>query len=164
MSCRSIIIQYIGRLFCLFFYLFSIPNSFNMKMFKRLLLTFFIFSWFASAAQTEYTTELRKYSIELYASFSKKQQQSALLSFADTSRLKWNNLPVGLRARVGTSVGNMSNDQRRLLHRILSAALSSQGYLKATGIMHLDELINRFYDSLHVQKAFSVLPIISSKH
>jgi hypothetical protein len=46
----------------------------------------------------------------------------------------------------------MNNDQRRLLHRVLSAALSSQGYLKATGIMHLDELVNAHFDSLHMKK------------
>jgi hypothetical protein len=109
----------------------------------------------ASNAQVDYTTEVKKYCAELHTSFTKTQKRSGLLSFADTSRLKWNNLPVGLRARAGTSVGNMTNEQRRLLHRILSAALSSQGYLKASGIMHLDELINRFYDSLHVKKAFS---------
>jgi hypothetical protein len=46
----------------------------------------------------------------------------------------------------------MRDEQRMLVHRILSASLSSQGYLKATGIMHLDELINRFYDSLYYKK------------
>jgi hypothetical protein len=46
----------------------------------------------------------------------------------------------------------MTDAQRKLVHRILSASLSSQGYLKATGIMHLDELINRFYDSLYYKK------------
>jgi len=103
-------------------------------------------------AQTDYHGEIKRYANELHNSLSRTQKQSALLAFTDTSRLKWNNLPVGLRARAGTSIGNMTNDQRKLVHRILSASLSSQGYLKATGIMHLDELINRFYDSLHVRK------------
>ncbi len=108
-----------------------------------------------SFSQDSYGNEIRKYSIELHSSFSKTQMRSGLLAFSDTSRLKWNNLPVGLRARAGTSIGNMNNDQRRIVHRLLSASLSSQGYLKATSIMHLDELINRFYDTLHVKKAFS---------
>jgi len=104
--------------------------------------------------QSEYTNEIKQYCLDLHASFSKMQKFNGLLDFNDTSRLKWNNLPVGLRARTGVSVGNMTNEQRRLLHRILSASLSSQGYLKATGIMHLDELVNSFYDSLYIQKAF----------
>jgi Protein of unknown function (DUF3500) len=110
---------------------------------------------FDVVAQLDYNNEIKKYAIELHSSFSKTQKFSGLLSFTDTSRLKWNNLPVGLRARAGTSIGNMVNDQRKLVHRLLSASLSSQGYLKATSIMHLDELINRFYDTLYVKKAFS---------
>lgn len=108
-----------------------------------------------SLAQVNYNNEIKKYAMELHSSFTKTQKFSGQLSFTDTSRLKWNNLPVGLRARAGTSIGNMDNEQRRLVHRLLSASLSSQGYLKATGIMHLDELINRFYDTLYVKKAFS---------
>jgi hypothetical protein len=101
-------------------------------------------------AQSDFVNQIKPFAVQLYASLGKLQKQAGLLAFADTSRLKWNNLPVGLRARAGISIGNMTNEQRRLVHRILSASLSSQGYLKATGIMHLDELINRFYDSLHV--------------
>jgi hypothetical protein len=102
-----------------------------------------------AGAQSEYINEIKQYAISLNNSFDKIQKRNSNLDFTDTSRLKWNNLPVGLRARVGISIGNMTDDQRKLVHRILSASLSSQGYLKATGIMHLDELINRFYDSLY---------------
>src|SRR5438045_715657 len=87
-----------------------------------------------ASAQSDYFAEIKKYATELHGSFGKFQKQAGLLSFNDTSRLKWNNLPVGLRARAGVSIGNMNNNQRRLVHRILSASLSSQGYLKATGI------------------------------
>jgi Protein of unknown function (DUF3500) len=107
---------------------------------------------YASFAQPAYQSEIRKYAVELFQSFNRMQQISGTLSFSDTARLKWNNLPVGLRARAGTSIGNMSDEQRKLLHRILSASLSSQGYLKATGIMHLDDLLNRYYDSLYYKK------------
>ncbi len=103
-------------------------------------------------AQTGYQAEIKMYADSLYKSFSKLERHSALLAFNDTARIKWNNLPVGLRARAGLNIGNMNNEQRRLVHRILSASLSSQGYLKATGIMHLDNLINSFYDSLYTQK------------
>ncbi len=124
-------------------------KSFNLP---SLLLCIFIS--FQVSAQADYFAEIKQYATELHTSFSKFQKQAGLLSFNDTSRLKWNNLPVGLRARAGVSIGNMNNDQRRLVHRLLSASLSSQGYLKATGIMHLDELINGFYDSLYARKAF----------
>ena len=80
------------------------------------------------------------------------QNISERLEFNDTSRVKWNNLPIGLRPRAGASIGNMNEDQRKLLHRILSVSLSSQGYLKATSIMHLDDLQNRYADSIFYKK------------
>lgn len=106
-------------------------------------------------SQTAYHQEIQHYAEELYQSFNKLQQRSALLAFSDTARIKWNNLPVGLRARAGTSIGNMTDEQRMLLHRILSASLSSQGYLKATSILHLDDLLNRYSDSLYARKVIS---------
>src|SRR3954465_4162289 len=105
----------------------------------------FIFSHTANC-QSSYNNEIKQAAITLYNSFDTMQNFSGRLNFNDTSRLKWNNLPVGLRSRVGTSIGHMTDDQRKLLHRILSASLSSQGYLKATSIMHLDDLLNRYYD------------------
>ena len=85
-------------------------------------------------------------------SLSEDQKQIALLDLTDSARLKWNNLPVGLRPRAGIKVGSLTDAQRIQLHRILSASLSSQGYLKATGIMHLDNLLNQYYDSLYQRK------------
>jgi hypothetical protein len=85
-------------------------------------------------------------------SLTPTQKEKALLGFNDTSRAKWNNLPIGLRPRVGLNIGSMSDQQRRLVHRILSASLSSQGYLKATSIMHLDNLLGIFFDSLYQRK------------
>lgn len=102
--------------------------------------------------QQDYQKEISAYADSLYHSLDPLQKRMAALSFADTARMKWNNLPVGMRPRVGLSIGSMSNDQRKLVHRVLSASLSSQGYLKATGIMHLDNLLNWYYDSLFYKK------------
>jgi hypothetical protein len=121
---------------------------------RKLVLTFACFQVAFSfvKAQSTYNNEIKQAAVSLYNSFSKPQQISGTLNFNDTSRLQWNNLPVGLRSRVGTSIGNMTDEQRKQLHRILSVSLSSQGYLKATSIMHLDDLLNRYYDSLFYKK------------
>jgi Protein of unknown function (DUF3500) len=103
-------------------------------------------------SQESYGKELRQAADGLYISFSKTQQMAGHLSFSDTARLQWNNLPVGLRARVGLSVGNMTDSQRVMMHRVLSISLSSQGYLKATGIMQLDDLLNRYFDTILQRK------------
>lgn len=112
----------------------------------------FLFLSLCAKSQATYNNEIKQAAISLANSFDKIQKQAGLLSFNDTARIKWNNLPVGLRARAGVSIGNMSDEQRKLLHRILSVSLSSQGYLKATSIMHLDNLLNGYFDSLHYRK------------
>src|SRR6187402_1388603 len=62
--------------------------------------------------------------------------------FNDTMRLKWTNLPVGLVPRPGIQYGSLSDSSRMAYHRVLTAALSSQGYLKLTSIMQLDDILN----------------------
>ncbi len=116
------------------------------------LLMFTVLLTLTVEGQSDYQKEIRTYSDSLYNSFDKLQKRIAALSFGDTARVKWNNLPVGLRARAGLNIGNMTVAQRKLVHRVLSTSLSSQGYLKATSIMHLDDLLNRYYDSLFYKK------------
>lgn len=118
------------------------------------LFTFLIFLQ-KTDCQSTYNIEIKQAAASFINSLDPLQKRSALFAFNDTARIKWNNLPVGLRARTGISIGNMNDDQRKLLHRILSESLSSQGYLKATGIMHLDNLINWYYDSLYYKKVIN---------
>jgi len=66
-------------------------------------------------------------------------------AFEDTMRKKWTNLPVGLVPRPGIQYGALSDKSRMAFHRVLSATLSSQGYLKATSIMALDDILNTLY-------------------
>lgn len=123
--------------------------------FKALLLLCFAVAQFTAGAQKSYNTQIREASSAFIQTLSPLQKKSALLSFDDTARIQWNNLPIGLRARAGISIGDMTEPQRQLLHRILSASLSSQGYLKATGIMHLDNLLNIFVDTAYARKEFN---------
>jgi hypothetical protein len=122
---------------------------------KRMLLATALFAAMLlpshAQSQSNYNAEIKKAAASFVNSLDNMQKRTALLSFNDTARIKWNNLPVGLRARAGMSVGNMTVEQRKMFHRILSASLSSQGYLKATSIMQLDALLNIYYDSLYYQ-------------
>jgi hypothetical protein len=121
------------------------------------LLAFLSFATLPSIAQNQsvYNAEVKQSAINFVNSLDKMHQHEAMLAFTDTARMKWNNLPVGLRARAGISVGNMTNEQRKLFHRLLAASLSSQGYLKATSIMQLDNLLYRYYDSLYYHQQIS---------
>jgi hypothetical protein len=118
---------------------------------NKLLLTVLLFISLSVFSQNN-VAEIKNY-VQLFAnSLSAEQKKTAIIHFEDSARLKWNNLPVGLRSRAGIQLGSLTDNQRILLHRILSAALSSQGYLKATGIMHLDNLLNMYYDTLYQRK------------
>lgn len=65
--------------------------------------------------------------------------------FTDTMRLKWTNLPVGLVPRSGVQYGSLSDSSRIAFHEVLTSILSSQGYLKLTSIMQLDDILNALY-------------------
>lgn len=66
-------------------------------------------------------------------------------AFTDSLRFKWTNLPVGLVPRPGIAYGSLSDKSRMAFHRVLSAMLSSQGYLKTTSLMQLDDILNTLY-------------------
>src|SRR5688572_21282588 len=120
---------------------------------RKFRLVFIVTLLFSSSLQgQDIVKEVRDYVQQFSNSLSTAQKEIAILHFSDSARLKWNNLPVGLRQRSGINIGSLTDPQRILLHRILSASLSSQGYLKATGIMHLDNLLNMYYDTLFQRK------------
>jgi len=72
------------------------------------------------------------------ASLDAEQRAQAVLSFDDPYRTDWHYIP---RSRRGLRIDEMNDEQRRLLHGLLRSALSSQGYLKVTSIMGLEETL-----------------------
>jgi hypothetical protein len=121
---------------------------------KSFILLIILIANFRPAISQEETIQIKTNVQTFIESLTPIQKKMGMLHFADTARVQWNNLPVGLRARAGISMGSMTDEQRMMIHRILSASLSSQGYLKSTSIMHLDNLINIYYDTLFQRKAF----------
>jgi hypothetical protein len=69
------------------------------------------------------------------------------ISFRDTLRTKWTNLPVGLAQRPGLQYGSLSEKSKIAFHHFLTTIFSSQGYLKITSIMNLDDILNVVYDT-----------------
>jgi hypothetical protein len=70
------------------------------------------------------------------ASLSPEQRQKAVFAVDDPERKDWSNVPHTLHPRKGVSLGELSPEQRVKAHYLIQAGLSSQGYLKASGIMH----------------------------
>ena len=62
---------------------------------------------------------------------------------SDPARTQWSNFPAGASPRPGVALGDLSESQRVLLHDLLRASTSSQGYHKLTGAIRADEVAAR---------------------
>lgn len=78
---------------------------------------------------------------------TKDEIQKIGYEFSDTLRLNWTNLPVGLAPRTGVQYGTLSDSSKIVFHHLLATILSSQGYLKVTSIMQLDDILNSLYQN-----------------
>lgn len=67
-----------------------------------------------------------------------EQKAKAVFSFNDEERLNWHFIP---RERKGLSYRLMTPEQRPLAMALLNASLSQQGFVKATSIMSLEEIL-----------------------
>lgn len=90
--------------------------------------------------------ELQDAAASFRASLNASQIEKVQFAFSDTQRVRWTNLPVGLAPRPGLTYGSLSETSKIQLHRFLTTLLSSQGYLKITSIMRLDDILNQVYD------------------
>lgn len=118
-----------------------------MKSF--VLVCIIVLQWATASAQSNLTPEdaVRRFLNTLKADELKKTNYA----FEDSLRHKWTNLPVGMVPRPGIQYGSLSDQSRLALHRVLSALLSSQGYLKLTSIMQLDDILNVLYQEAYNQ-------------
>lgn len=64
--------------------------------------------------------------------------KSLALEFTDAEREDWTYWPT---ERVGVPLDVMTAEQRRLTHRLLTALLSTRGYLKVVQIMQLEQIL-----------------------
>lgn len=72
------------------------------------------------------------------ASLTPEQQARTTFSFGDEERYNWHFVP---RPRKGLSLQEMTPTQKHLAYALLAAGLSRQGYIKATTIMSLEEVL-----------------------
>ena len=132
-----------------------ITNSINLTMknnqnfqFLAVCLILIINSIHIVKAQTVIENSVKSFLNTLNADELKK----TTYAFDDTMRLKWTNLPIGMVPRAGIQYGSLSDKSRIAFHRVLSALLSSQGYLKTTSIMQLDDILNALYKEAYDKK------------
>lgn len=82
--------------------------------------------------------ELADATEQLLTSLSPELRAKATFAFDGAERTDWHFIP---KDRVGVSLKEMSWQQRRAAHRLLRTALSNKGYLKATTIMSLEQVL-----------------------
>jgi len=61
----------------------------------------------------------------------------------DAARTQWSNLPAGASPRPGASLADLSDSQRVLLHDLLRASTSTQGYHKMTGAIRAEDVLSQ---------------------
>jgi hypothetical protein len=81
--------------------------------------------------------------------------QKISFQFEDSLRTRWTNLPVGIAERKGIRYGELSDTSKIQFHRLLTTLFSSQGYLKTTSIMQLDDILNILYKEVYERKLIS---------
>lgn len=72
------------------------------------------------------------------ASLTPEQRAQATFAFNADERLNWHFIP---RVRKGLPLRDMTGEQKQLAHALLAAGLSQQGYIKASSIMSLDQVL-----------------------
>ena len=72
------------------------------------------------------------------ASLTPEQTATAKFMFKDDERMNWHFIP---RERKGLALKDMTAPQKHLAHSLLSAGLSQRGYIKATTIMSLEDIL-----------------------
>jgi hypothetical protein len=119
---------------------------------KKLLITLFLFVFWTEVVFSQVNQTLIVFTNSFLNTLNAEEVKKTVYDFNDPLRSKWTNLPVGLVPRPGIAYGSLSDQSRLAFHRVLSAMFSSQGYLKTTSIMALDDILNALYQTMFDEK------------
>ena len=88
--------------------------------------------------RTRSATSLVQAANTFLAALTPEQQAKVRFTFADDERLNWHFIP---KERKGLTLREMTPTQKHLAYALLSSALSSKGFVKATSIMSLEDIL-----------------------
>jgi hypothetical protein len=97
-------------------------------------------------AWSQSTALLKKTAVSLLSTLGEVERAQVQLGLEDSARTAWTNLPLGLAPRVGVRYGDLSEESKIALHKVLSAVFSSQGYLKTFAIMQVDDILHELFE------------------
>jgi hypothetical protein len=75
------------------------------------------------------------------ASLTPEQRQQAALPFDGEERMRWNFIPNEMFPRKGVMLKALTDAQRTQAHALLKTGLSQKGYMTATSIMELENVL-----------------------
>ncbi|TAM97050.1 MAG: DUF3500 domain-containing protein [Chitinophagaceae bacterium] len=99
-----------------------------------------------AAQQATLQSEMSQAANHFLQTLTPGERQKALLDFHDPTRTEWSNEPVNMHPRKGLRLDEMTDVQKKALHRLLQTTLSEQGYLKAINVIRLDEWLKEHKD------------------
>jgi hypothetical protein len=96
----------------------------------------------AAAAPTNVSAAVAAAGSAFLATLSEAERARCVFAFTDTAqKARWSNLPSGIFERKGLRLGDMTAPQKDAALKILTTALSRDGYRKITEIMNGDEVL-----------------------
>ena len=78
---------------------------------------------------------------QFLASLSAEQRPKAAFAFESDERLKWHFIPTDMFPRNGLTIKEMTEPQRKLAMALLRTGLSQRGYMTATQIIDLENVL-----------------------
>lgn len=89
-------------------------------------------------------TQMTAAAVNLLNTLTETQREAIIYPFKnDADRTNWTNAPVSSKPRNGLPIGRLSIKQRELLHKLLIASTSSQGYQKIWGAVRGDDELKK---------------------
>src|SRR6187401_1358299 len=95
----------------------------------------------AIAASQRSVTAMSGAAQKWLSSLSEEQRGRATFAFDSEERLRWHFVPNEQFPRKGVQFKEMSEAQRTLAHELLKTGLSARGYLAATSIVGLEDVL-----------------------
>ncbi len=111
------------------------PELRNLRTFATLL---FALAITAPELQASPAQEMAEAANNLLAALTHEQKEKTFYEFKDDQRFDWHFVP---KPRKGLPLKEMTSPQRLLAHALLSTGLSQRGYMKATTIMSLEQIL-----------------------
>ena len=93
--------------------------------------------------QADTTTRIVKAAQDVVSAIDGPARAKLVFPFESPQKTNWSNLPSGIYKRNSLKIGDLTAPQRAAVMKLLSAALSADGYRKVVDIMHGDEVLKR---------------------